>query len=327
MAQITLNSSGVASSGTLALQSNGTTTAVTIDASQNVGVGVTPSAWGGGKNIQLAASSSVVGSNDEVYLAANSYFNGTNNKYIANGFATQYSQETGVHKWFIAPTGTAGNNITFTRAMTLDASGNLGIGVTPSGWGSTYKAQQIGQAGVLSGHTSVPAMTLTSNAYENSGWKAITTSSAHRIDLSSDNNATIFYRAPSVSAGSALTWSESMRLDSSGNLLFNSGYGSVATAYGCRAWVNFNGTGTPAIRGSGNVSSITDGGTGTFTVNFTTSMPDQNYSAVGSAVNSSSSLVGITAAGGIQTPYFEIRVTNDAGSLQDPNFCCYAVFR
>ena len=106
--------------------------AMRIDSSGNLGVGVTPSAWGGGKNIQLAASSSVVGSNDEVYLAANSYYNGTNNKYIANGFATQYSQEAGVHKWFIAPTGTAGNNITFTRGMTLDASGNFMVGATSS---------------------------------------------------------------------------------------------------------------------------------------------------------------------------------------------------
>jgi len=73
---------------------------------------------------------------------------------------------------------------------------------------------------------------------------------------------------------------EAMRLDSSANLQFNSGYGSVATAYGCRAWVNFNGTGTPAIRGSGNVTSITDNGTGDYTLNFTTAFPDTNYSPV-----------------------------------------------
>ena len=47
--------------------------------------------------------------------------------------------------------------------------------------------------------------------------------------------------------------------------------------YKCRAWVNFNGTGTVAIRASGNVSSITDNGTGDYTVNFTTAMPDANY--------------------------------------------------
>ena len=66
-------------------------------------------------------------------------------------------------------------------------------------------------------------------------------------------------------------------IDTSGNLKFNSGYGSVVTAYGCRAWVNFNGTGTVAIRDSGNVSSITDNGTGNYTANFTNNMPDKNY--------------------------------------------------
>ena len=62
-----------------------------------------------------------------------------------------------------------------------------------------------------------------------------------------------------------------------GDFAFNSGYGSAATAYGCRAWVNFNGTGTVAIRASGNVTSITDNGVGDYTVNFTTAMPDANY--------------------------------------------------
>lgn len=50
--------------------------------------------------------------------------------------------------------------------------------------------------------------------------------------------------------------------------------------YGARAWVNFNGTGTVAIRGSGNVSSVTDNGTGEYTVNFSTAMPDANYAGV-----------------------------------------------
>jgi hypothetical protein len=54
-----------------------------------------------------------------------------------------------------------------------------------------------------------------------------------------------------------------------------------APIYGARAWVNFNGTGTVAIRASGNVSSITDNGTGDYTVNFTTAMSDANYGAVG----------------------------------------------
>jgi len=95
-----------------------------------------------------------------------------------------------------------------------------------------------------------------------------------------DTNTGIFFPAADTIAfgeGGA----EVMRLDSSANLQFNSGYGSVATAYGCRAWVNFNGTGTVAIRASGNVTSITDNNTGDYTVNFTTAMPDANYCVCG----------------------------------------------
>jgi hypothetical protein len=93
-----------------------------------------------------------------------------------------------------------------------------------------------------------------------------------------DTNTGIFFPAADTIAFSE-GGTEAMRLNSSGDLQMNSGYGSVATAYGCRAWVNFNGTGTVAIRASGNVSSITDGGTGTYTVNFAMAMPDANYSA------------------------------------------------
>lgn len=62
-----------------------------------------------------------------------------------------------------------------------------------------------------------------------------------------------------------------------GDLKFDSGYGSTAIAYGCRAWVFFEGTGTVSIYKSGNVSSITDNGVGNFTINFATAMYDSNY--------------------------------------------------
>jgi hypothetical protein len=78
---------------------------------------------------------------------------------------------------------------------------------------------------------------------------------------------------PTTTAGTLIA------ADSSGVLQMNSGYGSNANAYGCRAWVNFNGTGTVAIRASGNVSSITDNGTADYTVNFTTALVDANYAA------------------------------------------------
>ena len=70
-----------------------------------------------------------------------------------------------------------------------------------------------------------------------------------------------------------------------GLLQYNSGYGSVATAYGCRAWVKFNGVGTVAIYNSANVSSITDLGVGRYRVNFTTAMVDADFAAVTSNAN------------------------------------------
>ena len=72
---------------------------------------------------------------------------------------------------------------------------------------------------------------------------------------------------------------EQARITSAGLMQFNSGYGSVATAFGCRAWVNFNGTNN-VIRASGNVSSITDLGVGQYRANFTIAMPDANYACV-----------------------------------------------
>jgi hypothetical protein len=65
---------------------------------------------------------------------------------------------------------------------------------------------------------------------------------------------------------------------------FNSGYGSVATAYGCRAWGKFDGNAVSIIS-QGNFSSITQNSTGNYTANFTTNMPDANYSCVGNAEN------------------------------------------
>ena len=103
------------------------------------------------------------------------------------------------------------------------------------------------------------------------------TASLPVITTTGDLNTGIFFPAADTIAF-AEGGAEAMRIDSSANLQFNSGYGSVATAYGCRAWVNFNGTGTVAIRASGNVSSITDNGSSDYTVNFTTAMPDANYS-------------------------------------------------
>ena len=144
-----------------------------------------------------------------------------------------------------------------TTAVTIDASQNVGIGTaTPVRMLDVSKT--TGDAGVA----------ITSS----------TTGQSSIFFADTDTNVgMIYYEHTNDAMGFRTNDAERMRIDSSGNLLFNSGYGSVATAYGCRAWVNFNGTGTVAIRASGNVSSITDNGTGDYTVNFTTAIVDTNY--------------------------------------------------
>jgi hypothetical protein len=72
-----------------------------------------------------------------------------------------------------------------------------------------------------------------------------------------------------------------MQVFDAGDLAFNSGFGSSRVAYGCRAWVNFNGTGVVAIRASGGVASITDNGVGDYTVNFAVAMSDVDFSVAG----------------------------------------------
>jgi len=148
MAQITLNSSGVASNGSLLLQSNGTTTAVTIDTAQNVGVGVTPSAsWGGGKAFVMTSGYVQAFTSTIFDIGSNAVFNGSSHLYAANGLSALYRQESGTHKWFNAVTGTAGNTISFAQAMTLDASGNLGVGETSP----TFRISIKGDTSVKSG--------------------------------------------------------------------------------------------------------------------------------------------------------------------------------
>lgn len=102
-----------------------------------------------------------------------------------------------------------------------------------------------------------------------------------------------------------------------------------APSYSARAWVNFNGTGTVAIRASGNVTSITDNGNGNYTVNFTAAMPDANYAVVVTAGDTS----GGTCL--FQSPFntspttsgAQIFVTNSVFSGTDRPFVQVAVFR
>jgi hypothetical protein len=109
-----------------------------LDANGNLGLGVTPSAWRTGfstRAIQVGPVGSLSSlqastTNNQTYLTSNAFLGTTDWIYQFSDAATQYRQFAGQHNWFIAPSGTAGNAISFTQAMTLDASGNLVLGNT-----------------------------------------------------------------------------------------------------------------------------------------------------------------------------------------------------
>jgi hypothetical protein len=103
-----------------------------------------------------------------------------------------------------------------------------------------------------------------------------------------------------------------------------------APIYAARAWVNFNGTGTVAIRASGNVSSITDNGTGDYTVNFTTALPDNNYSfEFGGARDSSGAECYYSAYdNGVLTTSLRVRGwSNSTVTARDTTYFCVSVHR
>jgi hypothetical protein len=105
---------------------------LTIDSSGNLGLGVTPSAWSSSMRVLQVASTALYNNGfNDTFLGAN-FYNDTvgTNRYINSDFAAAYGQVGGAHQWFTAPSGTAGNAISFSQAMTLDASGNLAVGIT-----------------------------------------------------------------------------------------------------------------------------------------------------------------------------------------------------
>jgi hypothetical protein len=105
-----------------------------LNSSGNAGLGVTPSAWSSSYKAFEQVGGSVWSINAQnILLSQNSYNNGTNDIYKTSNRATQYQQSNGQHFWFNAASGTAGNPITFTQAMTLDTSGRLGVGRTSVG--------------------------------------------------------------------------------------------------------------------------------------------------------------------------------------------------
>jgi hypothetical protein len=118
--------------------------AFVFDSSGNLGLGVAPSAWSAGKAIQLNdVAVSLWGVSGNTVLCNNSYYDSTD-KYATTSGASQYAQFNGKHIWYTAPSGTAGNAISFTQAMTLTAAGDLLVGTTSAGGTGTYRGVTIG---------------------------------------------------------------------------------------------------------------------------------------------------------------------------------------
>ena len=99
-----------------------------------LGIGVTPSAWSAAfKAIQLNSQPVFAASGANNLLIASNWYSDGTDKYVATGAASRFVVSPGSFNWQIAPSGTAGNAITFTQAMTLDASGNLLVGLSTAG--------------------------------------------------------------------------------------------------------------------------------------------------------------------------------------------------
>jgi hypothetical protein len=143
----TISSLSSAAATALTLQSAGTT-AITVDTSQNVGIGVTPTAqYSGIKSLQVGSTTNLFdnGASSKFYHNAYTATSG-DDKYLTTGYAQAYLMPSnGQHIWYTSASGTAGNNITFTQAMTLNANGALvlqGGSLSATGVGITFPATQ-----------------------------------------------------------------------------------------------------------------------------------------------------------------------------------------
>ena len=204
----------------------------------------------------------------------------------------------------------AGTTLTTALVSTGDTTGELVLKTNGTTTAITIDTSQnvavVGQIVAAAGTALLPSITTTGDV--NTG---IFFSAANTVDIATDGVA----RA---------------QINSAGDFAINAGFGSVGKAYLCRAWVNFNGTGAVAIREDGNVSSITDNGTGDYTINFTTAMPDANYAVTsnGADVNQSSlGAIGLRTSSSPTTTAVRVGATATDGSAFDQAQMHFAIFR
>lgn len=212
-----------------------------------------------------------------------------------------------------------------TGGLYWDSSGNVGIGTTSLGSNDFLltESKPAGSVAALFENTDTGA---TSASYIFARQGAVLTflssygNQFGQTGTATGSNHPFLFVTNGIERG---------RFETNGNFHFNSGYGSSAVAYGCRAWVNFNGTGTVTIRAGGNVSSITDNGVGDYTVNFINNMPDGNYcwQINGQQPVSSSTTGGVGSSTTNPTASALRIVTYNAGGNTDYPYVCVAIFR
>jgi hypothetical protein len=284
-----------------------------IDSVGNVGIGTTTPASTltvkaqSGMGSPLRLESTDASANPQtIFAGSRTYQIGTGN--ASSGFAGQL--------FFYDGTAAA------TR-MLIDSSGNVGIG-TSSPDNKLHVSQASSDFQVrVTGTSAANAGAI--RAY-NAGGEASVFGTTGSSNTGYGANLGVLGTVTNIPQVFVTNNTERARITAAGLFQFNSGYGSVATAYGCRAWVNFNGTGTVAIRASGNVSSITDNGTGNYTVNFTTAMPDANFSALAT----SNEEVGVPHYCNQTVPSTTtilIKTYNSSAAASDCTFISVGIFR
>jgi len=217
---------------------SGTTTYATIDNSGNLGLGVTPSSWATVTAAQVK-NASLGGYGNNSYLSANAYYNG-GWKYIASAAASQIYQEENKIIFNQAATGTAGNAISFTQAMTLTAAGDLGVGVTSPFTRFDSASARTTTLNSIASFNTMPASVTDTTAFAvgvggGINFRAQLSSSAYSTYAAiwsyresanvSDYKGSLIFGTADNSLGYPV---ERARIDSSGNLLVGSATASAS---------------------------------------------------------------------------------------------------